>query len=114
VIISTYIPQHDILPWCDAVVAHGGSGTVLGALAHGLPMLVIPQGADQWSNADKVVTAGAGVQLLREELSVDAVRECVAALLGEPSYREAASNIEAEIRAMPSAADAVGGFELLL
>jgi len=114
VIISTFIPQHEVLPWCDAVVAHGGSGTVLGALAHGLPLLVIPQGADQWSNADKVVTAGAGLQLLREELSVEAVRECVASLLGEPSYRQAASNIEAEIRAMPSAADAVGGFELLL
>ena len=41
-IIRSYIPQHEFLPWCDAVVAHGGSGTVLGALAHGLPLLVVP------------------------------------------------------------------------
>jgi UDP:flavonoid glycosyltransferase YjiC (YdhE family) len=114
VIISSYIPQHELLPWCDAVVAHGGSGTVLGALAHGLPLLVVPQGADQWSNADTIVAAGAGQRLLRDELSTAAVRECVLALLSKPRYRQAASNIKDEIRAMPSPADALVGLEALL
>jgi hypothetical protein len=36
------------------------------------------------------------------------------ALLSEPSYRQAASNIEGEIRAMPSATDAIVGLEALL
>lgn len=114
VIIRSYIPQHEVLPWCDAVVAHGGSGTVLGALAHGVPLLVVPQGADQWSNAEQIVTAGAGQRLLRDELSAVAVRDCVMALLSEPSYRHAASNIKDEIRAMPSATDAIVGLEALL
>lgn len=114
VIIRSYIPQHELLPWCDAVVAHGGSGTVLGALAHGVPLLVIPQGADQWSNADNVVSAGAGQRLLRDELSAEAVRECVSALLSEPRYRQAASSIEQQIRAMPSATDAIVGLQALL
>ncbi len=114
VIIRSYIPQHEFLPWCDAVVAHGGSGTVLGALAHGVPLLVVPQGADQWSNAEQIVTAGAGQRLLRDELSAVAVRDCVMALLSEPSYRQAASNIKGEIRAMPSATDAIVGLEALL
>lgn len=114
VIIRSYIPQHELLPWCDAVVAHGGSGTVLGALAHGVPLLMVPQGADQWSNAEKVVTAGAGQRLLRDELSVVAVRDCVMALLTEPSYRHAASAIQEEIRAMPSATDAIIRLEALL
>ena len=114
VIIGSYIPQHEILPWCDAVVAHGGSGTVLGALAHGVPLLVVPQGADQWSNAEQIVTAGAGQRLLRDELSVVAVRDCVMALLSEPSYRQAASNIKEEISVMPSATDAIVGLEALL
>ena len=51
VVIRRYIPQDELLPWCDAAVVHGGSGTVLGALAHGVPLLVLPQGADQWNNA---------------------------------------------------------------
>ncbi len=114
VIVRSYIPQHALLPWCDAVVAHGGSGTVLGALAHGVPMLVVPQGADQWSNAEQIVTAGAGQRLLRDELSAVAVRDCVIALLTEPSYRQAASNIKEEIRAMPSATDAIVALEALL
>ncbi|MGD9704898.1 MAG: glycosyltransferase [Acidimicrobiia bacterium] len=114
VIIRSYIAQHELLPWCDAVVAHGGSGTVLGALAHGVPLLVIPQGADQWSNAEQIVTAGAGQRLLRAELSAVAVRDCVMELLSAPSYRQAASNIKEQIRAMPSATEAIVGLEALL
>jgi UDP:flavonoid glycosyltransferase YjiC (YdhE family) len=111
VIIRSYIPQHELLPWCDAGVVHGGSGTVLGALAHGVPLLVIPQGADQWSNAQQTVAAGAGQQLLRDELSAQAVHDCVMALLSQPSYRRGAVNIKDEIRAMPSATDALVGLE---
>ena len=44
----------------DAVVCHGGSGTVLGALAGGVPMVVVPWFADQFTNAAKVAGAGAG------------------------------------------------------
>jgi UDP:flavonoid glycosyltransferase YjiC (YdhE family) len=114
VIIRSYIPQHEVLPWCDAVVAHGGSGTVLGALAHGLPLLIVPQGADQWSNADRIVAAGAGQRLLRDELSAVAVHDRVMALLSEPSHRQAASNIEGEISAMPSATAAIASLEALV
>ena len=49
----------------DAVVTHGGAGTTLGALAFGVPLLVLPQGADQYANAERVVAAGAGRQLLK-------------------------------------------------
>jgi len=114
VIVRRYIPQHALLPWCDAIVAHGGSGTVLGALAHGVPLLVVPQGADQWGNAVHVVDAGAGRRLLRDELSPTAVHDAVTALLTDPSYRRAASNISDEIAAMPSAADAVTALEALV
>jgi UDP:flavonoid glycosyltransferase YjiC (YdhE family) len=95
-------------------VAHGGAGTTLGALAHGVPLLVVPQGADQWSNAERVVAAGAGRTLLREEFSVAAVRDGVDALLTEPSYRACAEKIGEEIRVMPPVADAVVALEQLL
>jgi MGT family glycosyltransferase len=114
VIVRSYIPQHALLPWCDASVARGGSGTVLGALADGVPMLVVPQGAGQWGNAAHVVDAGAGRHLVRDELTTAAVHEAVMALLDDPSYRRAASNISDEITAMPSAADAIAALESLL
>ena len=114
VIVRSYIPQQELLPWCDAMVAHGGSGTVLGALGHGVPLLVVPQGADQWGNAVHVVNAGAGRRLLRDELTTTAVHEAVMALLDDPSYRRAASNISDEIAAMPSTTDAFQALEALL
>lgn len=114
VVIRSYIPQDELLPWCDAAVIHGGSGTVLGALAHGVPLLVLPQGADQWNNADRVAAAGAGLRLLRDEISVDAIRHAVTALLNEPSYRRTSTTIAGEIRVMPSAAEATTRIEALI
>ncbi len=114
VIIRSYIPQAELLPWCDAAVVHGGSGTVLGALAHGVPLLVLPQGADQWSNAERVATAGAGLRLLPDEISIDAIRRAVTALLDEPSFRRTSSAIQREIRVMPSAAEAMTRIEALI
>ena len=114
VIIRSYIPQDELLPWCDAAVVHGGSGTVLGALAHGVPLLVLPQGADQWSNAERVAAAGAGLRLLRDEVSIDAIRHAVTKLLNEPSYRRTSTTIQGEIRVMPSAAAAMTRIEALM
>ena len=48
---ARYIPQPLLLPRCQAVMSHGGSGTLLATLSHGLPHLMIPQGADQYVNA---------------------------------------------------------------
>ena len=75
VLVHQYIPQGVLLPRCDAVITHGGSGTTLGALAFGVPLLLLPQGADQYANAERIVAAGAGLQLLNDELSVDAVHD---------------------------------------
>ncbi len=77
---------------------------MLGALAAGLPLLCLPQGADQRYNADRVVAAGAGRKLLRDEVTAGSVREFVAALLGEPGYRVPADRIATEIAVMPSPA----------
>jgi UDP:flavonoid glycosyltransferase YjiC (YdhE family) len=113
VLIHQYIPQGVLLPRCDAVITHGGSGTTLGALAFGVPLLLLPQGADQYSNAERIVTAGAGLQLLRDDLSVAAVRESVHALLDDARYRRSAEGIQSEIHGMPDARDGVRRIEAL-
>jgi UDP:flavonoid glycosyltransferase YjiC (YdhE family) len=94
--VERFVPQDEILPHVDAVVCHGGSGTVLGALAHGRPLLVLPQGADQFDNADGVVAAGAGLR--------DAG---LRALLEDPRYARAAVRIADEIAAMPPVEEGV-------
>ena len=113
VFVHQYVPQGVLLPRCDAVVTHGGAGTTLGALAFGLPLLVLPQGADQYANADRVVSAGAGRRLLKHEMSVTAIREALLAVLSDRSYRRAAEGIKTEIRDMPDAREALRRIEEL-
>ena len=111
--VHHYIPQGVLLPRCDAVVTHGGSGTTLGALAFGVPLLLLPQGADQYANAERIVDAGAGLQLLKADLSVEAVRNSLRAVLDDPSYRRAAGRIQTEIHQMPGTREAVTRIEAL-
>jgi UDP:flavonoid glycosyltransferase YjiC (YdhE family) len=112
--VHRWIAQDDVLPRCALVIAHGGAGTTLGALAHGVPLIVVPQGADQFNNAERVVRAGAGRLLLVDDLRVDALRGAVADLLDDPAYRRAARAVAGEIAAMPTAASVLPVLELLL
>lgn len=100
--VERYIPQALLLPHCSAVVSHGGSGSVLATLAAGLPMLLVPQGADQFENAAHAGRLGAARFLLPDELTEDAARAAAVSLLGVESYRESAQRVAAEIAAMPS------------
>jgi UDP:flavonoid glycosyltransferase YjiC (YdhE family) len=59
--IATFVPQALLLPHCDAVVAHGGYGSLMGALRAGLPIVSVPIGAaDNVPNALRLEMLGAG------------------------------------------------------
>ncbi|MEV6480029.1 glycosyltransferase [Streptomyces sp. NPDC051576] len=107
VLVERWVPQSDLLPHVDLVVSHGGSGTTLESLAHGLPHLVIPQGADQFSNAQMVVDAGAGRRVLPADLTADVVFEHARALLEDPRAGAAAGRLRGEIAGMPSPEETV-------
>ena len=89
----------------DAAVHHGGSGTTLGALSAGVPQLLIPQGADGFTNAAAVAEAGAGEQVLPDEFDADRVATSVKRLLDEDGFTDATRRIAAEIAEMPTADD---------
>lgn len=98
--VERFIPQSLLLPFCDAVVNQGGTA-ILPILAHGLPLLVLPQGANQFHNAEACVAAGVGRRLLPGEVSPEAVRRGVRALLDDPGLREAARRVQTELADMP-------------
>lgn len=112
--IAQYIPQSLILPHCSAVVSHGGSGSVLGALAHGLPSVLIPMGADQPLNAARSATLGIARIIDPVAATPSAVGEAVATVLINPSYRQAAEHFRDEIAALPEPVAAVRGLEQLV
>ena len=100
--VERYVPQTLVLPHCDVVVSHAGSGTALAALALGLPQLCLPQGADQFLNAAAVALTGAGISLAPNEASADAVHDAVARLVADTSFADAAGRVGESIASMPS------------
>ena len=100
VTVRSWVPQADLLRHADLVVHHGGSGTTLGALAAGVPQLVLPQGADQFANAAALTSAGAASQLLPGEVTAGAIAD--RAVTARTAHRDAARAIADEIGRMPA------------
>jgi UDP:flavonoid glycosyltransferase YjiC (YdhE family) len=94
--VERWVPQAQVLAHADAVVCHGGSGSTLGALAAGLPVVVVPLFADQPYNGARVAAVGAG---LVAPPDARAIAEAVRHVLGDTAHREAAARIAAEMRA---------------
>jgi UDP:flavonoid glycosyltransferase YjiC (YdhE family) len=101
VYVRSYIPQSALLPHCDLVVSHAGSGSVIGALAHGLPMVLLPIGADQPFNAARCHDLHVGRVLNAFEVASEDVRRAAAAVLDDTTYRQNAKRLEAEIASLP-------------
>ncbi len=111
--IERFIPQSLLLPRCDVAVNQGGTA-ILDILGHGLPLLVLPQGANQFHNAEACVASGAARALLPGDVDAESVRREVHRLLVEPSYRQAAGEIAAELAAMPGPVEGVRLLERLV
>lgn len=97
-----YVPMSRLLAASDALVFHGGSGTMLAALAAGVPLLALPVQADQPWNADRIEAAGVGIQLAPADRGPEAIRDAVTRLLAESRFRDAARRVRDEIAAMPA------------
>jgi UDP:flavonoid glycosyltransferase YjiC (YdhE family) len=113
VVALPFVPQGAVLPRSRLVVTHGGSGTVLGALANGVPMLLTPRGADQYDNAAAVTGRGAGLTLQPHELDELAVRQAVRRLLDDAHFSGVAQELAAEIAQAREPAEALGLLEEL-
>jgi len=111
--IERYIPQTSVLPNCDLVVSHAGSGSVIGALAHGLPSVLIPIGADQPLNADRCADLGVARVLDALDATPEDVFSAATAVLEDHAYRRNAERLRDEIAALPGLAHAVGLLERL-
>jgi MGT family glycosyltransferase len=82
-------PHHEVMREAALVVTHGGHGTVMKALTHRRPMLIIPHGRDQNDNAVRVTERRAGLALPRDA-DVATLRAAIERLLTEPAFTAAA------------------------
>jgi UDP:flavonoid glycosyltransferase YjiC (YdhE family) len=112
--VERFVPQAELLPFCDLVVSHGGSGSVMGALAHGLPLVLLPMGADHPLNAARCEALGVGCTLDAVAASPEDVRDTVSGVLADPAHRLAAGRIRDELAALPGPESALALLEQLV
>jgi UDP:flavonoid glycosyltransferase YjiC (YdhE family) len=105
VTLKEFVPQSEVFPHVDAVFCHGGSGSVVGALAAGLPLVVTPIGADQPDNGRAVEALGAGIAIHTPD--AEAMGLALNKVLTDPAYRVAARRVASEIAAQPGIEAAV-------
>jgi MGT family glycosyltransferase len=91
-------PHSAVLPHAAAVVTHAGHGTVIKALAHGVPLLCMPVGRDQPDTAARVVASGAGLRL-RPGAGAGAIARALGSVLDDRRFRVAAGRVAAAIAA---------------
>lgn len=104
-----WIPLAELLTASDALIHHGGSGTLLTALQAGLPQLLLPQGADHFTNAGALTATGAALRSTSEDIDSPLLTR----LVTDPALREAAARLRAENAALPTPAETVPALEAL-
>jgi MGT family glycosyltransferase len=89
-------PHDVVMGEATVIVTHGGHGTVMRALKHRRPMLIMPHGRDQDDNAVRVSERGAGLVLPAASGAAE-IFAALERLLGEPEFRHAADRLGAAI-----------------
>ncbi len=102
--VERFILQAELLPSCSVIVHHGGAGTTFGALAHGVPQVILPQGADNYEHAAMCEQAGTAITLPPGMLNPTNLAAAVRRVLLDVSYATASRRCADEIAAMPDAA----------
>ncbi len=98
---TQWVPQADVLPHASVMVCHGGSGTMRGGLAAGVPLVILPLFADQPHNARRVAELGAGIALDGGPSAIPWLAESVRQVRADPAYRAAAAEIAEDAWSLP-------------
>jgi UDP:flavonoid glycosyltransferase YjiC (YdhE family) len=106
---TDWLPFPQVLPAAAGIVHHGGAGTLLTALAAGVPQLVVRGSGDRRVNAEVVAARGAGIAADLSDLSPALLER----LVGDASLTAAAREVAAEMAAMPHPTEVVPELEQL-
>ncbi|MBL0749423.1 glycosyltransferase [Nocardioides baculatus] len=109
--IERFVPQDELLAGADLVVSHGGSGSLMAALAHGLPSVLLPLGADQPHNARRAGELGLASTLDAATATPDEIRDAAQAALADDAMARRCRQVAAELASLPSVGTAVAALE---
>lgn len=107
-VVRQWVPQSEVLQHAAAMLGHGGFGTTMGALAAGVPQVVVPLFSfDQVVNGEHVAAVGAGLVTGTGAEAVAEGAAAIPALLGDPSYVASARRVAEAIAELPPPSEAV-------
>ncbi|AOS62985.1 macrolide family glycosyltransferase [Actinoalloteichus hymeniacidonis] len=112
--IHRQVPQLAVLRHAQAFVTHAGMGSTMESLSHSVPMVALPQMAEQRANADRIVDLGLGRALDPEVLTAEALWEAVDGVMHDPGIRDRLAWMRGEIAESGGAASAADTVENLL
>lgn len=98
-----WVPHEAVFRAAAGVVHHGGAGTLLTALAAGIPQLVVPGTGDRTVNAELVARRGVGLSVPAAQITARHLEQ----LAGDRALTAASREVADEIAAMPAPADLV-------
>ena len=90
VLVKSYLRHSVLFPKADAIVHHGGIGTLGQALKSGRPQLVTPYLGDQYDNAARLKRLGVARVLPGKQVTAAALTRELTALLAYPAFAERA------------------------
>jgi MGT family glycosyltransferase len=114
IVIRGWVPQTTVLQRASLFITHAGMNSVHDGLYYGVPLLLVPQQAEQMFTARRVVQLGAGLMLRKGEVNPQTVRETAARLLSDTQFRLEAIRIGETFRASGGMTLAVDEIEALL
>ncbi|MFI6924742.1 macrolide family glycosyltransferase [Nonomuraea spiralis] len=112
--VRSWVPQRAILDQADAFVTHAGMGGCCEGLLAGVPMIAVPQAAEQFANADRLVELGVARRLDTADATAEPLRAALAELTADPEVARRLARLQAEARAEGGTVRAAGLVEGLL
>ncbi|MFI7499229.1 macrolide family glycosyltransferase [Streptomyces sp. NPDC049687] len=94
-----HVPQLCVLSHADAFITHAGMGGTMEAVHHGVPMVAVPQMAEQRVNAGQIEALRLGVHLPREQATPEALREAVLRVTSDPEIHSGIQSLRTELEA---------------
>ncbi|OPZ83526.1 MAG: Oleandomycin glycosyltransferase [Firmicutes bacterium ADurb.Bin419] len=98
-IVLNYVPQLDVLKQTDIFITHGGPNSVNEALYNNVPMILVPQYADQFVVAQRVEELGAGINVEKDKVNAGILKQAVAKVMSDSSFKANSEKIGDSIRA---------------
>jgi glycosyltransferase (activator-dependent family) len=98
-----FVPLNELAPTCTAIIHHGGFGTLVNVMHHGIPSLTIP--APWWDEHDlgkHLHRRQAGLLITPGDITAEAIATAVSALLTDPVFAANAAAVRREIHETPS------------